>query len=382
MSKCVFPFSIEKNILILLGSHLKRYISFEEMKFKTLDYILSMLSFMGVKREEILITSGPEEEIFDISHRFPQYNVKPLFQMALNLVKRFYNDKIHLIEKADQLRLVTKLLMLEGVVLDEIDPHIIFRNIRDREAMGIKPRELEGMAKKPLDRLVAKIYSRYLEELEHVNLIDKRLALLKGSELLRAPNVFSSFDRFKVIVVISGQILFHTERAILSKFISEGVKIIALANDNLDIFGWQDIRFNDLMKLEELLGAHLLIRTTDFLVIPDNSEVRFFYFEDEKKEAEYLCNVIDNDMSRNKRYVIMCNDLKRREYLVKELSAHELVDRINISNEVNLKDKSLPIVLLKDMEECKQFTYPEGKEIYQSLWSTSFGKSNLKDGRG
>ncbi|RKX55267.1 MAG: hypothetical protein DRP50_03160 [Thermotoga sp.] len=380
MSKCVFPFPVKGNLLVLLGSHLKRYISFGEMQSKTLDYILLMLNTIGIGKEEILITSGPEEELFNISHRFSQYEVKPLFEIVFDIIAKFDNN-IHLIKKSDQMRLVTKLLLSEGATIEEINPHIILKNIRDKEAMGIRPEELEGKAKKPLDKLVAKIYMKYLEELKKEAMTDKRLLLLRGNELLNDPNIFFSLNKFKVIVVVSGQMLFETERSILDKFISSGARMIVLANDNLDIFGWKDMRFNDLVKLEENLGEHLLVKTTNFLAISDNSEVKFFFFEDEKKEAEYLCNMISNAVGSDIQYVIMCTGQQRSRYLTEVLADRKLLNEVNVSEEIKIESEETPIVLLKDIEEAKELQYPEGKMIYQSICGASIGKNSLKDGR-
>lgn len=377
----MFPFPAKGNLLILLGSHLKRYISFGEMQSKTLDYILLMLNAIGIGKEEILVTSGPEEELFNISHRFSQYEVKPLFEIVFDIIAKFDNDNIHLIKKSDQMRLITKLLISEGATIEEINPHIILKNIRDKEAMGIKPKELEDKAKKPLDKLVAKIYMKYLEELEKEAMTDKRLLLLRGNELLNDPKIFSSLNKFKVIVVVSGQMLFETERSILNKFISSGVRMIVLANDNLDIFGWQDMRFNDLIKLEENLGEYLLVRTTNFLAISDNSEVKFFFFNDEKKEAEYLCNMIGSAVGSDTQYVIMCTDRQRSRYLTEVLADRKLLNKVNVSEETKIESEEIPIVLLKDIEEAKELQYPEGKTIYQSICDASIGKNSLKDGK-
>ncbi|HVP38066.1 MAG TPA: UvrD-helicase domain-containing protein [Candidatus Saccharimonadales bacterium] len=163
----------------------------------------------------------------------------------------------------DQVSLVRGLLREEGAPAErEASPRQVLARISEAKEAGVGPAELEGHARGPLDRRVARLYARYEEALGRAGALDFDDLIMKTLRLLRErPGVLERLARrFEHVLVDEYQDTNAAQATLVGLLAGHHRNLCVVGDDDQAIYSWRGADPSHILKFDRVYPDATVIR--------------------------------------------------------------------------------------------------------------------------
>ncbi|MDO5481182.1 MAG: UvrD-helicase domain-containing protein, partial [Candidatus Saccharibacteria bacterium] len=196
------------------------------------------------------ISSEPPRSFMPFMGTFHGICVRILHQeyLAANLSPNFV-----IYDTDDQLALIRRIIKELEMDSKQLKPKSIQAVVSKNKNDGVMPDEFQATADYPLQKKIAKIYSKYEKEKEAAEALDFDDLLLRTVRLFRKnPEVRNAWqNRFRHILIDEYQDTNRVQYHLIKQLVSEEKNICAVGDDWQSIYSWRGADFTNILNFEK-----------------------------------------------------------------------------------------------------------------------------------
>ena len=242
-----------------------------------------------------------------------------------------YSSNITILDQDDTKSLIKRILKEEDLDPRDYDVKYIMNRISSSKNDGVSPEEYSRLFLREDDKVIARVYSKYLNLLKENNSVDFDDLLLKPVELLKTNSEILEHyqERFKYILVDEYQDTNSVQYEMCKLLASKYHNLFVVGDANQSIYSWRNADYKNILNFEhDYKDACVILleenyRSTNNIlkaanqVISNNTEgkklnlwtssgdgekVDYIRVEDEMKEASFAINKIKELVSLGYKY--------------------------------------------------------------------------------
>ncbi len=235
-----------------------------------------------------------------------------------------YPSNFAIYDDSDQTTLIKAILKEMNLDAQANSPRLISHKISNAKNKMLPPRELLETAETPDDVLAAQVYTLYQNRLREQNAMDFDDLLLKPLELFDSfPSVLQYYqDRFRYILVDEYQDTNHAQYLAVRILAQKHKNICVVGDDDQSIYRWRGADLRNILDFEHdyprcskfrleqnyrstkniLAAAHSVVKNNRqrhskelWTKRQEGDRVMAYAVSDEKEEARYIVNCINNE---------------------------------------------------------------------------------------
>ena len=232
-----------------------------------------------------------------------------------------YTSNITILDQDDSKSLIKRILKEEDLDPKDYDIKHIINRISSSKNDGVSPSEYNRLFLRDDDKVIARVYEKYLKLLKENNSVDFDDLLLKPVELFKkSPEILEHYqERFKYILVDEYQDTNSIQYELCKLLAKKYNNIFVVGDANQSIYSWRNADYRNILNFErDYKNAKVVLleenyRSTNNIlkaansVIKNNSEgkklnlwtssgdgekIDYIRVEDEMKEASFAINKI------------------------------------------------------------------------------------------
>ena len=232
-----------------------------------------------------------------------------------------YTSNITILDQDDSKSLIKRILKEEDLDPKDYDIKHIINRISSSKNDGVSPSEYNRLFLRDDDKVIARVYEKYLKLLKENNSVDFDDLLLKPVELFKkSPEILEHYqERFKYILVDEYQDTNSIQYELCKLLAKKYNNIFVVGDANQSIYSWRNADYRNILNFErDYKNAKVVLleenyRSTNNIlkaansVIKNNTEgkklnlwtssgdgekIDYIRVEDEMKEASFAINKI------------------------------------------------------------------------------------------
>ncbi len=247
-----------------------------------------------------------------------------------NHLEAGFKSNITILDQDDTKALVKRILKEEDLDPKDYDIKHIIGRISSSKNAGVSPSEYNRLYLREEDKIIARVYEKYIKLLKENNSVDFDDLLLIPVELLKRNNEILSHyqERFKYILIDEYQDTNSIQYELCKLLAKKYQNIFVVGDHNQSIYSWRNADYKNILNFEhDYDNVHVVLleenyRSTNNIlkaansVIKNNSEgkrldlwtssgdgdkIDYIRVDDEIKESNYVINKIKElvDMGYN-----------------------------------------------------------------------------------
>lgn len=237
-----------------------------------------------------------------------------------------YNTSFNIFDDQDQKTLIKNIFVELEISKDQFDPGSILVAISKAKNSLIDEYAYEAQAGSYYEETIAKVYKRYQESLKENNALDfDDIIRLTVKIFVDFPDVLERYqEAFKYILVDEYQDTNHSQYSLISMLARKYRNICVVGDDWQSIYGWRQADIRNILNFEKDYPDAIVVnleqnyRSTQIIldaaygviskninrkdkkVWTENKEghlITSYEAQDEKEEANYISNIIEEKVS-------------------------------------------------------------------------------------
>ena len=248
-----------------------------------------------------------------------------------NYMEVGYTSNITILDADDTKALIKRILKEDDLDPKDYDIKHIMSRISNAKNDGVTPAEYNRLFLHEEDKIIARVYEKYLKVLKENNSVDFDDLLLKPVELFkREPSILERYqERFQYILVDEYQDTNSIQYELVKLLAKKYKNIFVVGDANQSIYSWRNADYRNILNFErDYENAHVVLleenyRSTNNIlkaansVIKNNTEgkklnlwtsssdgdkVDYIRVEDELRESDFVVDKIKDLVSLGYKY--------------------------------------------------------------------------------